>query len=189
MILVKRNGIKPGSARIDWSRAVLTGIVSLCVAAALSGCGFHLEGGGTLPGSMTRTYVDTTSRNSPFIDSLREALRSRGTQLVDTPAQADSVLVVSADDTGQRVLSVSARNIPREYEIYYSVTVSLRAGGTSLMESETIVVTRAYTYDETQVLGKSAEEQVLRTALARDLARQVLRRVESAAAGTAVPIG
>jgi len=102
---------------------------------------------------------------------------------------ADSVLVVSSDDTGQRVLSVSARNLPREYELYYAVTVSLRTGATSLMDPETIVVTRAYTYDETQVLGKSAEEAVLRDALARDLARQVLRRIETAATGAAVPIG
>ena len=41
------------------------------------------------------------------------------------------------------------------------------------MEAETIVVTRAYNYDETLVLGKSAEEQLLREALADDLARQV----------------
>ena len=45
------------------------------------------------------------------------------------------------------------------------------------MESETIVVTRAYTYDETQVLGKSAEENALRQSLARDLALRVLRRI------------
>ena len=87
------------------------------------------------------------------------------------------------------MLSVSARNIPREYEIYYAVTVSLRAGGTSIMDPETIVVTRAYTYDETQVLGKSAEERLLRDALAQDLARQVLRRIETAASSAALPVG
>jgi len=171
------------------SRSAVARLAPLCLAVVLGGCGFRLEGGGTLPGSMTRTYVDSPSGHSPFIDSLREALQLRGSQLVDSPLQADSVLVVSADDTGQRVLSVSARNIPREYEVYYAVTVSLRSGDTSLMESETIVVTRAYTYDETQVLGKSAEEQLLRDALARDLARQVLRRVESAASGRSLPIG
>jgi LPS-assembly lipoprotein len=155
----------------------------------LGGCGFSLEGGGALPAGMQRTFVEAPRRSSPFVDSLREALQLRGAQLVDSSAQADSVLVISADDTGQRVLSVTARNIPREYEIYYSVTVSLRAGATSLMEPETIVVTRAYTYDETQVLGKSAEERVLREALAADLARQVLRRIETAAGSGAVPVG
>ena len=86
-------------------------------------------------------------------------------------------------------MSVTARNIPREYEIYYAVTISLRSGAMALIEPETIVVTRAYAYDETQVLGKSAEERLLREALADDLARQVLRRIETAAASRAVPVG
>jgi LPS-assembly lipoprotein len=186
MILVKRIGIKRhtvGVTRVG-GRALL-----LCLALSVGACGFRLEGAGSLPGTMTRTFVDSPTRNSAFVSSLRDALRQRGSELVDSAAQADSVLVISSDDTGQRVLSVSARNIPREYEIYYAVTVSLRSGTTSLMEPETIIVTRAYTYDETQVLGKSAEEDLLREALARDLARQVLRRIESAASGIAVPIG
>ena len=39
------------------------------------------------------------------------------------------------------------------------------------------MATRSYSYDPTQVLGMSAEEQVLREALAEDLARRVLRRI------------
>ncbi len=189
MILIKRGGIKrkASSAPRRGSAARLVALSMLF--AHLGGCGFALEGAGTLPSAMTRTFLDSPNSNSPFMTSLRDALRLRGTQLVDTPAQADAVLTVSSDDTGQRVLSVSARNIPREYEIYYAVTVSLRAGSTALMEPETIVVTRNYAYDETQVLGKSAEERLLREALAQDLARQVLRRVETAAASGAVPVG
>jgi LPS-assembly lipoprotein len=161
----------------------------LTLAAVLGGCGFTLEGTGTLPGAMSRTFLESADRNSPFVSALRDALRLRGSEVVETASLADAVLTVSADDTGQRVLSVTARNIPREYEIYYAVTVSVRSGATALMEPETIVVTRAYTYDETQVLGKSAEERLLREALANDLARQVLRRIETATASSAFPIG
>lgn len=188
MILIMPGGIKQKGIS-GRCRAAVRRVLALCVVATtLSGCGFALEGSRALPSAMTRTYLESPNRNSPFVSSLREALRVRGSQLVDAPSQADAVLTVSSDDTGQRVLSVTARNIPREYEIYYAVTVSLRSGSTSLMDAETIVVTRAYNYDETLVLGKSAEEQLLREALADDLARQVLRRVESAAAGGAVPI-
>jgi LPS-assembly lipoprotein len=128
---------------------------------------------------MTRTYLDTSSPQSEFSGSLRSALRLRGSLVVDSREDADSVLLVSEDDTGQRVLSVSARNTPREYEIYYAVTIAVEAGSQQLMGPESLVVTRSYTYDETQVLGKSAEERVLRRSLADDLARQVLRRIES----------
>ena len=150
----------------------------------LAACGFRLEGSGALPVAMDRTFLDAAAPNSDFANSLRAALRLRGKNLVNSLQDAEAVLVISEDDTGQRVLSVSARNIPREYEIYYAVTVSLRSGAQQLMSSESLVATRTYTYDETQVLGKSAEEQILRRSLADDLARQVLRRLETLAAAT-----
>jgi outer membrane lipopolysaccharide assembly protein LptE/RlpB len=48
-------------------------------------------------------------------------------------------------------------------------------------------VTRSYTYDETQVLAKASEEQILREALADDLARRVVRRIEALGATAALP--
>lgn len=148
-------------------------------AAATGGCGFHLQGAGTLPAAMAKTYVDSTEPHSDFMLTLRDTLRLRGTELVETPAEAQAVIDISADDTGQRVLSVSARNIPREYEVYYTVTFSVKVGAESLIDRESLVATRSYTYDETQVLAKAAEEETLRRALAEDLARRVVRRIEA----------
>jgi LPS-assembly lipoprotein len=102
----------------------------------------------------------------------------RGAEVVQSRQEAGAVLRILEDTSGQRILSVSARNTPREYEIFYVITFSLESEGASLIENETLIVTRSYTYDATQVLGKSAEEQVLRESLAQDLARQVLRLME-----------
>ena len=98
---------------------------------------------------------------------------------MESRQDAGAVLRILEDNSGQRMLSVSARNIPREFEVYYFVTFSLEADGKSLIPAESLVATRSYTYDETLVLGKSAEEGVLRQSLAEDLARQVLRRIET----------
>jgi LPS-assembly lipoprotein len=154
-----------------------------------AGCGFHLQGAGTLPSAMMRTYVETDRAHSDFLLSLTDTLRQRGAELLDAPAEGAAVLDITADDTGQRVLSVSARNIPREYEVYYAVTFSLRRGTESLIVNETLVVTRAYTYDETQVLAKAAEEQIIRRALAEDLARRVMQRIQALGATAAVAPG
>jgi len=162
-------------------------IVSVSLALTLSGCGFKLEGAGSLPPEMAATYLNSAQPSSVFYARLRDALRLRGLTIVSDPQQAGATLSISNDDTGQRVLSVSARNIPREYEIFYTVTFSLQAGTDSLIEPESLIVTRSYTYDETQVLGKSQEERVLRRALADDLARQVVRRIEAAGTRVGVP--
>lgn len=155
--------------------------------ASLAACGFQLEGTGSLPEQMATTYLETSTPNTEFFGSLQSLLRERGLQIVDSPDDAGARLIISEDSTGQRVLSVSAQNTPREYEIYYAVTVSVQAGETRLMAPESRVLTRSYTYDETQVLGKSEEERILRQALADDLARQIVRRIESA--GTTAPAG
>jgi LPS-assembly lipoprotein len=161
---------------------------SLAAALALlaAGCGFHLQGAGTLPAAMERTYIRSERAHSAFLESLADVLRLRGAEVLDAPADGAAVLDIEVDETGQRVLSVSARNIPREYEVYYAVTFSLRVGGETLISNESLAVTRAYTYDETQVLAKAAEEEILREALAADLARRVVQRLQALGATAAV---
>ncbi len=160
---------------------------ALALLACTAGCGFHLEGAGTLPPALAKTYLRSAAPHSEFLAELTDALRQRGSDVVHSRDQAQAVLNVTADSTGRRVLSVSARNIPREYEIYYSITFSLEIGGEKLIDAESLYVTRNYTYDETQVLAKAAEEDVLRHALAEDLARRVLRRIEALGPSPASP--
>ncbi|MDX1562935.1 MAG: LPS assembly lipoprotein LptE [Gammaproteobacteria bacterium] len=164
------------------ARAILLPIV-----VSVSACGFQLAGSGSLPVAMQTTYVDTGEPYSDFTASLSEALRRRGLDIVDSSAEASARLIISQDSSGQRVLSVSARNIPREYEVFYAVTFSLEANGQPLIEPELLIARRNYTYDETQVLGKEREEVILRRALAEDLARQVVRRIEAVSGREATP--
>jgi LPS-assembly lipoprotein len=162
-------------------------LATLAAVLACSACGFHLQGSGTLPPALAKTYLQARAPHSDFLLSLNEALRLRGSDVVAAPDDAEAVLDVTADQTGQRVLSVTARNIPREYEVYYAVTFSLRIGEQRVIDNESLVATRSYTYDETQVLAKAAEEQVLRRALAEDLARRVVRRIEAIGTAPAAP--
>ncbi len=198
MMLINGNRIKPhrpvagrgaGSGR-RLGRGPLV-VLALALGSLVAGCGFRLEGSGRLPEAMARTYVATAEPHSAFFGSLRENLRLRGSEVVEQAGEAGAVLTIVEDSTGQRVLSVSSRNIPREYEIYYIVTFTLSAGEQRLIEPESLVVTRSYTYDEREVLGKAEEERTLRRALAEDLARQVVRRIEALGvqAGRVAPHG
>jgi LPS-assembly lipoprotein len=133
--------------------------------------------------------LDAERPHSDFLTTLRDVLKQRGAEVLTRPDEGAAVLDITADETGQRVLSVSARNIPREYEVYYAVTFSLRVGPDNLIDNESLVVTRAYTYDAAQVLAKAAEEQILRRALAEELARRVMQRIQALSATAAAPGG
>ena len=128
---------------------------------------------------MDRTYIAAEDRYSLFYRELRAQLRDAGVTLVDSPADATGTLSILVDETDQRVLSVSARNVPTEYEVYYSVEYALASGEQSLLSPQFVTLTRDYTYDATLVLGKAREESLLREAIAKDLVRIVLKQISS----------
>lgn len=128
---------------------------------------------------MERTYIETGDRHSQFYRELRAGLRSAGVVLADSAASATAIFLISYDETGRRVLSVSARNVPTEYEVYYSIEYSLEAGPKNLLERQTLTLTRDYTYDSTLVLGKAREEELLRDAIVADLVRIVLKQIST----------
>ena len=133
----------------------------------------------SIPSEMERTYIAAGDEYSLFYRELKLKLQANDVQIVESPTAATAILSIHFDKTDQRVLSVSARNTPTEYEVFYSIEYSLDSGETNLQPRQLITLTRDYTYDETLVLGKSNEEQVLRDAIVDDLVRTVLRQLGS----------
>lgn len=150
------------------------------LALLVAGCGFRLQGAAALPEGVRRVHLVTRDELSAFSLELLRGLERVGAERAPTVAAADAVIRVRSDKSGRRVLSVSARNTPQEYEIYYAVEYSIERGGSEVVPPQRIELTRNFSFDERQLLAKDHEEEILRDAMARDLADQVLRRLESA---------
>ncbi len=148
-------------------------------AALLSACGFRLQGRTPLPEPLKVTYVLAEDSQSDFVLGLRKALLSSGAKLAPRDSEASGVVQVLTDEVTERVLSVSASNIPREYELTYTVRFSVRAGSNELLPPQEVALTRDYSFDERTLLAKEHEEAILREALARDLVGIVMRRLAS----------
>ena len=145
----------------------------------LGACGFQLRSEPNIPAEMSRTYISTNDNYSIFYRKLRAELKMSGVEVVDSPGESTAVFSVLGDNTGQRVLSVSARNVPTEFEVFYSVFYAVDAGEASIMAQQSLTLTRDYTYDETLVLGKAREEELLREAIFEDLVRIILKQLSS----------
>lgn len=128
---------------------------------------------------MQRTYIETPDRFSQFYRELRRSLQAAGVEVLDSPEDATATLSILYDLTDQRVLSVSARNVPTEFEVFYTVRYAISSGGQSLLEPQELTLTRDYTYDATLVLGKAKEEQLMRDAIVDDLVRIVLKQISA----------
>lgn len=138
-----------------------------------------MQGAFTAPAAMERTYIDATDPYSPFLREFRARLKASGVELTESVSDATAVFTISLDETAQRVLSVSARNVPTEYEVFYTITYSLDTGADILLPRQTLTLTRDYTYDSTLVLGKAREEELLREAIIEDLVRVVMKQIST----------
>jgi LPS-assembly lipoprotein len=136
-----------------------------------------MQGSFSVPDAMERTYIDAEDRRSLFYRAFRRDLKAAGVNVVDSRDEATAVFTIYYDFTSQRVLSVSARNVPTEYEVFYTISYGLMSGDEPLIDVQDMTVVRDYTYDATLVLGKAKEEEVIRNALVEDLVRIVLKQI------------
>ncbi len=146
----------------------------------LSACGFHLRGAVDFPPEVKTVFVQAEDRYSPFYRELVAMIQINGLGPASDPTSADAVIRVLSDNIGRRALTVSARNVPREFEVFYVAECSVSVQGQEIVTPKQFILTRDYTYDETRVLGKANEEEVLTNALAKDLVALLMRTISAA---------
>jgi LPS-assembly lipoprotein len=156
-------------------------VAALMLAGAViaSACGFHLQGRTPLPAPLAVTYVVASDQQSEFVQGLRKALIASGGKLVAKSEDASGTVRIITDSVTQKILSVSANNIPREYELTYTVEFSVSKPGEELLPLQKVAVTRNYSFNERTLLAKENEEAILREGMARDLVSIVMRRLSS----------
>ena len=143
----------------------------------LGGCGFHLQGRQPLPAQFAYTFVDTKDEQTDFVQNLRKSLLASKVNVIPMKGSSSANITVHDDELTERILTVSARNIPTEYELTYKVVFSVEAEGKTLIDNEEISATRDISFDEAQLLAKEREQEILSEALARDLVALVMRRL------------
>jgi LPS-assembly lipoprotein len=145
----------------------------------LSACGFRLQGRAPLPPTLAVTYVVAPNEQTDFVQGLRKALITSGGQVVEDKARATGTVMILTDTVSSKILSVSGNNIPREYELTYTVEFSVSSKDAELLPTQKVSVTRDYSFNERTLLAKENEEAILREGMARDLVGIVMRRLSS----------
>ena len=142
----------------------------------LAGCGFHLQGRHDLPPTLASVRLEAGDVQTDFFAALRAALLAAGSRL-DAPAADAATVHVLEDASSERVLTVSARNIPTAYLLSYRIQVSVDFQGKELLAPEVHTATREYSFDERALLAKEREREALQRALADDLVALLMRRL------------
>jgi LPS-assembly lipoprotein len=156
-------------------------VLSLCVT-LVTACGWRLQGETHLPAIFATMRIESEDAYSDFYRELQRSLVASGAQVAATGDAARAVVKVRRESAGQRVVAVSARNTPEEFQVFYDVDYSVAIDGVDIGSVDHIELTANYSYGSSAVLAKQREQHRIQQALARELASIVLRRLATAPA-------
>jgi LPS-assembly lipoprotein len=150
-------------------------IAAWVLGAALAGCGFRLAGSQRLPPVLAKPYLSVKDPYTDFSREFERELKSSGALLQDGRQDATATIEVTRDVIEQRTLAVSARNIPTDYELRYTVTFDVKGPDADILPPQTLTLSRDYSFEENELLAKEHEADILRGQMARDLATMAMR--------------
>jgi LPS-assembly lipoprotein len=149
---------------------------------SLGGCGFQLRKEAQLPASMQRVHIVITDPTSPLAKNLARALPRSGVQVVGKDEPGVAQMKITANSFFTDVLAVGGTARASEYALRYHVEFQVTdAAGTALLPKQTIELTREFTFDQSQALGVSAENDMLTQELQKDMVQTILRRLQALA--------
>jgi LPS-assembly lipoprotein len=154
---------------------VRAAIAALLLSLALGGCGFRLAGSEHLPAVLAKPYLSVKDPYTDFSREFERELKSSGALLQDGRQDATATIEVTKDFVEQRTLAVSARNIPTDYELRYTVIFEVKGPDDQILPPQTITLSRDYSFEENELLAKEHEADILRASMARDLATMAMR--------------
>lgn len=160
---------------------LLTAFTTLTLVLGASACGFQLQGQAGLPAAMDTTRLEIQDPYSPFARRLLTLLEQNGVHVV-TSGDASAVLEVPVNEVRRDVLTIGDNARVREYRVWQRVEFRLvDADGTVLLPTQRLQQGRVISFDETDILASTREEEFLRQDLADVMSRTVLRRLSQAA--------
>lgn len=145
----------------------------------LGACGFHLREQVAMP--FKSIYVATGNPKSPFIAQIRFDLEYGKVAQAAAAKTADVVLQIVSESSELQILTLDNTGLVTEYRLIYRV--SLRAYDNKKQDwipSTVMELHRDFFYDNSLVLAKSSEQDLLARSMYKEMAQQILRRLSLA---------
>ena len=148
------------------------------LALLLAGCGFRLRGTAEVP--FESVYVPGAT-SGIALDLKRNIQAGTKARVVDDPKAADAVLQFTEETRQKEILSLTGTGRVREFQLRYRVGFRVHDGkGTEYVPPSTIQLTRDVTFNDTEILAKEQEEQLLFRDMQTDMVQQIMRRLAAA---------
>ncbi|HJT61350.1 MAG TPA: LPS assembly lipoprotein LptE [Burkholderiales bacterium] len=153
------------------------GVLALLLA-SVAGCGFRIRGTAEVP--FETLYLPGAS-SGIALDLKRYIQAGTNARVVDDPAKADAIMQFTEEARQKEVLSLTGTGKVREFQLRYRVGFRVHDNkGTDFVPHSVIQLTRDVTFNDTEILAKEQEEQILFRDMQTDMVQQILRRLAAA---------
>jgi len=160
-------------------RIVKPGTLALALALLLGACGFQLRGTADLP--FKTIYMPPATQPGVALDLKRNIQAGTRTTVVDDPKSAEAVLEFTQESRDKTILSLAANGRVKEFELNYRVSFRVHDNkGGEFLPSNTILLKRAVTFNDTDILAKETEDREIYRSMEFDMVQQIMRRLEAA---------
>ena len=156
-------------------------LLLLAAPLALCACGFHMRGEAKLPAGMQRVHLQVSDPFSPLTRDLEAALKRSGATVENKSGDGIAEITLSGVSLAPIVRSVGSNAFVNEFSMVYHVELAIAgADGKTLIPKQVIEHSREFTFDQTQAIGTSAEQDEIKKEMERDMVQAVLRKIEAA---------
>ncbi len=144
----------------------------------LAACGFQLRGSANLP--FETLYVPGAT-SGIALDLKRTIQTGTSTRVVDTPKDAQAVLEFTGETREKEILSLTGAGRVREFRLRYRVQYRVHdRKGREYIPLTTLLQVRDILFNDSIVLAKESEEQLLYQDMQRDMVQQIMRQLAAA---------
>jgi LPS-assembly lipoprotein len=144
----------------------------------LAACGFQLRGTADVP--FQSIYVPSVA-GGLGLELRRNIQAGTRAKVVDDAKQAEAVLEFSQETREKEILSLTGQGRVREFQLRYRVGFRVHDGkGRDYVPPTMVVLVRDISFNDTDVLAKESEEQLMYRDMQSDMVQQIMRRLAAA---------
>ena len=153
-------------------------LAALLFSALLAGCGFQLRGTADVP--FESVYVPN-AHTGIALDLKRNIQAGTRAKVVDSPKEAQAILQFTEETRAKEILSLTGTGRVREFQLRYRVGFRVHDGkGGDYVPQSTVQLSRDVSFNDSDILAKEAEEQLLFRDMQADMTQQIMRRLAAA---------
>lgn len=153
--------------------------VVLALCCTLAACGFHLRGEANY--AFTSIYVNAPGAPALAAELERTLAATGSARVVHVAKDAQVVLDIPSVSDDKEVLSLSGAGGVREYQLTKRVDFRLHdPDGGPWLPPGVITLRRSYSFSESEVLAREAQEERLLKEMQTDAVQQLVRRLQAA---------